>query len=93
MALPPNNGAVLTIAKIIKAVMSSAAEAELWELFINCKESIPSRQALGEMGHTQPPTPMQTDNSLSADVYPPLSIADKKLDEKSRGLFCIMHGQ
>ena len=68
MALPPNNGAVLTIAKIIKAVMSSAAEAELWELFINCKESIPSRQALEEMGHTQPPTPMQTDNKTSHGV-------------------------
>ena len=29
----------------------------------------------------------------SADVYPPLSIANKNLDKKSRGLFCIMHGQ
>jgi hypothetical protein len=35
-ALPPNNGAVLTIAKIIKAVMSSAAEAEIGALYINC---------------------------------------------------------
>ena len=29
---PPNNGAVLNISKILKAVMSSAAEAELWAL-------------------------------------------------------------
>ena len=46
MELPPNNGAVLTIAIIIKEVMSSAAEAELGALFINCNESIPSLQTL-----------------------------------------------
>ena len=45
-AFPPNNGAVFTIAKIVKVVMSSAAEAELVALFKYCKESIPSRQAL-----------------------------------------------
>ncbi len=33
---PPNNGAVLTIAQIIKAVMTSAAEAEIGALYINC---------------------------------------------------------
>ena len=43
---PPNNDAVFTIAKIIKAVMSSAEEAELGALLINYKESIPARQAL-----------------------------------------------
>ncbi len=32
---PPNNGAILDIAKVIDAVMSSAAEAELGALFIN----------------------------------------------------------
>ena len=57
---PPNNGAVLTISKIIKAVMSSAAEAELGAIFINRKEVIPELQSLEEMGHTQPPTPMKT---------------------------------
>jgi hypothetical protein len=35
-ARPPNNRAVLTIAKIIKAVMTSAAEAEIGALYINC---------------------------------------------------------
>ena len=42
----PNNGLVLTIAKTIKAVISSAVEAELGTLLINCKEDIPARQAL-----------------------------------------------
>jgi hypothetical protein len=45
---PPNNGAVLNVSKIIKVVMSSAAEAELGALFINAKKSVPSGQ--GTMG-------------------------------------------
>ena len=43
---PPNNRAVFNIAKIIKAVMSSSAEAKLGALFINFKEAIPACQAL-----------------------------------------------
>ena len=62
---PPNSGSVLTVAKIIKSIMSSAAEAELSALFINCREAIPARQALSEMGHKQQPTPMQTDNTTA----------------------------
>ena len=34
---PLNNGSVLTSTKIIKAVISSAAEAELGAILINCK--------------------------------------------------------
>ena len=35
---PTNNGAVLNVAKIIKAIMSSAAKAKLGLLYINvCK--------------------------------------------------------
>jgi hypothetical protein len=36
-AIPNNNGVILTILQIIKAVMSSAAEAEIGALYINCK--------------------------------------------------------
>jgi hypothetical protein len=35
---PPNNGAIFTTATIIKAVMASAAEAELGALYLNAKE-------------------------------------------------------
>ncbi len=38
---PPNNGAVLNISKILKAVMSSAAKAELGTLYFNTREAIP----------------------------------------------------
>jgi hypothetical protein len=65
---PPNNGAILNISKILKAVMSSAAEAELGALYINAREAIPIRHLLEEMGHKQPPTPMQTDNSTAHGV-------------------------
>ncbi len=38
---PINNGAVLNIAQLIKAVMSSAVEAELGALYINAREAVP----------------------------------------------------
>jgi hypothetical protein len=37
---PPNNGAILNIAKVIDVVFSSVAEAELWALFMNAKEAV-----------------------------------------------------
>ena len=64
-AIPSNNGVILTVSQIIKAVMSSAAEDELGALFINCREAIPARHALEIMGHKQPPTPIQTDNTAA----------------------------
>ena len=66
--VPPNNGAVHTVAKIIKAVMSSAAEAELGGLYFNAREAVPIRKTLEELGHKQPRTPMQTDNSTAMGV-------------------------
>jgi hypothetical protein len=64
-AEPPNNGAVLSIAQILKNVMSSAADAEIGALFVNSRLAIPARTMLIEMGHPQPPTPMQTDNTTA----------------------------
>ena len=46
----PNNGAVLTIAQIIDAVMLLAAEAEMGALFINAKEAVHMQRILHEMG-------------------------------------------
>jgi hypothetical protein len=40
--IPSNNGAILTISQIIKAVMSSTAEAEIGALYINCRGAIPA---------------------------------------------------
>jgi hypothetical protein len=65
---PPNNGAILNIAHIIKNVMSSATEAELAALYIMAREAVYIRSVLEELGHTQPPTPIQTDNAMAEAV-------------------------
>jgi hypothetical protein len=65
---PANNWAVLNLAQLIKAVMSSTAEAELGALYINAREAVPQRTTLAEMGHKQPQTPMQTDNTTALRV-------------------------
>jgi hypothetical protein len=48
--------------------MSSAAEAESGGLFINAKTAVPIRKTLEELGHKQPPMPVQTDNSTACGV-------------------------
>ena len=66
--IPQNNGAVLNIAHVIKHVMSSATEAELAGLYIMAREAVYIRIILEELGHKQPPTPLQTDNSMAEAV-------------------------
>ena len=65
---PPLNGPILIVAQIIKVVMSSAAKAELGALYINARNAVYIRQILEEMGHPQPRTPVQTDNSTAEGV-------------------------
>jgi hypothetical protein len=45
--------------------MLSAAEAELGALFLNAKEGVYICQVLTEIGHPQPRTPTQTDNTTA----------------------------
>ena len=66
--IPTNNRALLNIAHIIKHVMTSATEAELAALYIMAREAVYIRIILEEMGHPQPPTPLQTDNSMANGV-------------------------
>ena len=63
-----NNGAIHVVARIIKNVVSSAAEAEIAAVFINAKEAVPIRQSLEEMGHPQPPTEIITDNQAAHGI-------------------------
>ena len=65
---PRFNGAVLSIAQIIKFVMASAAKLVLAALFIMAREMIPHRQTLIAMVWPQPKTPIQTDNSTAVGV-------------------------
>lgn len=65
---PPSNGAVYTISNIFRNVMSSATEAKFAGLFHNTKYGAMLRTTLAKMGHTQPPTPIQTDNSTATGI-------------------------
>ena len=51
------------IAQVIRNVMTLADDAKIGALFVNSRFAIPTRQLLEEMGHPQPPTPIQTDNT------------------------------
>eukprot|EP00957_Ditylum_brightwellii_P193746 14753700-Ditylum_brightwellii.AAC.1 len=48
--------------------MASAAEAELGALFENAKEAVALRMTLRDLGHHQPATPIQVDNSVAHGV-------------------------
>jgi len=65
---------------IIKNVMSSATEAKIAAAFLTARDSIPIQKALQEMGHPQPPTPIQTNNSI-ADSFLNESIKQKHSKE------------
>ena len=66
--MPWRNGYVLTLAQIIKFVMSSASKAELGALFITAQEMVETRKILEEMKWAQPKSPIKTDNSAAAGV-------------------------
>jgi hypothetical protein len=48
--------------------MSSAAEAELGAMYINARKAVEERIILEEMGHKQPATPVQVDNSTAEGI-------------------------
>ncbi len=63
--IPTINGMVLNILQIIRAVMSSAAEAKLGVLFINAKTAVSMHRTLKELVHPQMWTLIQTNNSTA----------------------------
>jgi hypothetical protein len=65
---PKRNGAVHVLCKTLRTVAASAAEAETGALFLNAQEGVPMRTALEEMGHPQPSTPLETDNSTAHGI-------------------------
>jgi hypothetical protein len=48
--------------------MSSATEAELAGLYIMARKAVYIRIILEELEHIQPPTPLQTDNSMANGI-------------------------
>jgi hypothetical protein len=68
LPFPPNNGAIHNVAEIIKGVMSSAAKAELGAMYINAHKAFEECIILDAMGHKQPATPVQFDNSTAKGI-------------------------
>jgi hypothetical protein len=62
------NGSILNVAAVIKNVVVSAAESEVGACFHNAQSGAPIRVILTELGHTQPPTPLRTDNSTAFGI-------------------------
>ena len=61
--------------------MGSAAETEIAAAYVNGQEAVPIRTTLHELGHPQPATPLQVDNSTA------LSFANKTLkQERSKAI-------
>ena len=66
--LPFQNGPLHTLSTGMKMVLRSAAEAELAAPCFNCKDACKMRMMLEELGHPQPPTCVQTDNTTAAGI-------------------------
>ena len=62
-------GAIFTLCTILKFVASSAAEAELGELFMNVKEGRNIKITFAELCQPNPPTPIHCDNATLAGIY------------------------
>ena len=62
------NEDILSLCKILRNVMASAAEVEIGALFENSKAAVPLCHTLEEMGHPQPASPLQIDNSTASGI-------------------------
>lgn len=67
---PPllNNPVHVPSTIMLRVVLSSATEAEMGALFYNAKDAAWLRTTLEDLGHPQPPTPIQTDNACAAGI-------------------------
>jgi hypothetical protein len=64
----------------MKAVMSLAAKAKNGALYINCWEAVPACHTLEFLRHSQPPTLIQTDNTMV------LGIANNNVMKKLKAM-------
>jgi hypothetical protein len=82
------NGAILIVVKVVKHVMSPAAEAEIGAFFIKAKEGAVLRTTLEELGHKKPPTPMEMDNT-TATGYSNGTIKQKRTKARDMRFYWI----
>jgi len=65
---PPINAPVHAECKIMKHVLSSATEAEIGAIFLNCQQAEILRTTLQELGHLQCTTTIVTDNATANNI-------------------------
>jgi hypothetical protein len=71
------NGTIHVLSKILLNIMSSAAEAEIASTFLTARDALPLRVALDKLGHSQPPTPIQVDNTTA------VGFANNRIKQKA----------
>jgi hypothetical protein len=62
------NGSILNVAAVNKNVVASATKSEVGACSHNAQSGAPLRVTLTELRHTQPPTPLRTDNSTAFGI-------------------------
>ncbi len=62
------NSAFFTLCSNLSFVVASTAKAKLGARFLNCKQVTIFRLTLKEMGHPQPPIPVNCDNSTDFGI-------------------------
>jgi hypothetical protein len=67
-------------------VVASAAESEVGACFHNAQSGAPLRVTLTELVHTQPPTPLRTDNSTAFGIVNE-TIKQKRTKAKNNSMF------
>ena len=73
----PLNHPLTVDCKLLKHIVSSAAEAEVGALFLNAQTGLIIRRILEHLGHHQPPTPLKTDNT-TAESFVKKNIHQKR---------------
>ena len=63
-----HNAPIYLLCQILKNVLASASEAELAAMFENAQMGAIIRATLWDLGHKQPPKPLQTDNTTAAGI-------------------------
>ena len=64
-AIPKLNGPIHVLCKILKNIVSLAAECEIDAAFENGQDTTITCCTLIKMGHLQPPTPIQVNNTTA----------------------------
>jgi hypothetical protein len=64
----PINGPVHIVSQILRTVVASAAEAEVAATFVSGQDGSHIRNILHFLGHQQPPTLIQTNNSVAKGI-------------------------